>query len=172
MILNRVSDDLEVEFGVEESDVGLGDVDFTGGLSDYSLGGDALAGLVGFSLESVVFTDAAKESGSAGGELEVFDSDVNSLGDDSVANLFVDDDSNGSGVDVEDASSPAVVVLVGHALVDGTVDNNIDDISDLVGSEGLGDVNGSVLLESLSELMSGSPLVPVAASHWLKIYIS
>ena len=95
----------------------------------------------------------------------MLDPDVNALGDDSVPDLLVDDNSDGPGVDVEDAAGPAVVVLVGHALVDGPVDDDINNISDFVGGEGLGDVDGSVLLEALSELVSGSSLVSVAVGH-------
>lgn len=95
----------------------------------------------------------------------MLNSDVDALGDDAVANLFVDDDSDGSGVDVEDASGTSVIVLVGHALVDGSVDSNVNDVSDLVAGEGLGDVDSSMLLESLSELVSGSAFVSVAVGH-------
>lgn len=124
-----------------------------------------MALLVGLGLLLVVLTDAVKEASSAGGELEVFDSDMNSLGDDSISDLFVDDDSDGSGVNVEDSTGAAVVVLIGHTLVDGSIDDDVDDISDLVGSQGLRDVNGSMCSESLSEFVSGSSLVSVAVSH-------
>lgn len=86
----------------------------------------------------------------------MFNADVDAFGDETVANLFVDDDSDGAGVDVEDASGAAMVVLVGHALVDGSIDNDVNNVSDPVGSQGLGDVDGSVLFEPLSELVSGS----------------
>ena len=95
----------------------------------------------------------------------MLDTDVNSLGDDSVADLLVDDNSNGARVDVEDGSSATVVVLVGHTLVDGAIDCNVNNVADLVGSERLGNVDSSVLLEALSELVSGSALVAVAVSH-------
>ena len=95
----------------------------------------------------------------------MFDADVNSLGDDSLSDLLVDDDSDGAGVDVEDGSGAAVVVLVGHALVLGAVNNDVDDVSDLVASEGLADVDGTVALEALAEFMSGSALVAVTVGH-------
>ena len=63
----------------------------------------------------------------------MLDANVDPLGDDPVSDLFVDDDSNGTRVDVEDGSSAAVVVLVRHTLVDGSIDNDVDDVSDLVG---------------------------------------
>ena len=52
--------------------------------------------------------------------------------------------------------------------MDGTVYDDIDDVTDAVGGEGFGDVNGTVLLEALSELVSGSALVAVAVSHGYK----
>ncbi len=64
----------------------------------------------------------------------MLDADVDAFGDDALPDLFVDDDADGAGVDVEDSSGPAVVVLVGHALVDGAVYYNIHYISDFVGS--------------------------------------
>ena len=95
----------------------------------------------------------------------MLDSDMNAFRDDPVPDLLVDNDADGPVVHVENAASPAVVVFVGHALVDGPIDHNIHDIANLVGGKGSGDVNGSVLLESLSELVSGSSSLPVAVSH-------
>ena len=95
----------------------------------------------------------------------MLDANVDPLGDDPVSDLLVDDHSNGTRVDVEDGSSAAVVVLVRHTLVDGSIDNDVDDVSDLVGSECIGNVDGSVLLEALSELVSGFALVAVAVGH-------
>ena len=90
---------------------------------------------------------------------------MNSFRDDSVSDLLVDDDSNGSGVDVEDSSSSAVVVLVGHTFMNGSIDNNVNDISNFVGGESLSDVNGSMLFKSFSEFMSSSSFISIAVSH-------
>jgi hypothetical protein len=99
----------------------------------------------------------------------VFNANVDSLGDDALPDLLVDNDSDGPGVDVEDSSSSSVVVLVWHTLMDGTIDYNINNISDFVGSKGLGDMDCSVLLESFFEFVSGSALVSVAVSHGSQI---
>jgi len=96
----------------------------------------------------------------------MFDSDVYSFGDDSVPDLLVDYDSDGPGVDVEDSSSAAVIVFVWHTLVDGSVYYNVDDVADFVGGQSFGDMDGSVLLESFFEFVSGSALVAVAVSHY------
>ena len=124
-------------------------------MSHGSFGRNPLPSLVGFGLLLVVGLDAGQELLSAGGESEVLDSDVDALGDDSLSDLLVDDDSDGPRVDVEDGAGSAMVIFIGHALVDRAVDNNVNDVTDLVGCKGSRDVDGSVLLESLSELMPG-----------------
>lgn len=95
----------------------------------------------------------------------MLNTDVDALGDDALTDLLVDDDSDGAGIDVEDGSGAAVVELVGHALVDGTVDDDVHDIADLVGGQRLGDMDGAVLFEALSEFVSGLALVAVAVGH-------
>jgi len=99
----------------------------------------------------------------------VFNANVNSLGDDALPDLLVDNNSNGPGVDVEDSSGSSMVVLVRHTFMDGSIDYNINNISNFVASESLGDMNGSVLLESFFEFVSGSALVSVAVSHGSQI---
>lgn len=95
----------------------------------------------------------------------MFDSYVDAFGDDSLSDLFVDDDADGPGVDVEDSSSSAVVVLVGHAFVNGSVHHDVHDVSYFVGGQGFGDVDGSVLFEAFFEFVSGSAFVSVAVGH-------
>ena len=90
---------------------------------------------------------------------------MDAFGYNSVSDLFVDDDTNGARVDVEDASGSAVVVFIGHALVDGSINHDIDDITNFVSGEGLGNVNGSSLFEAFSEFVSGSSLISVAVGH-------
>ena len=104
-------------------------------MSNNSLGGNSGALLVGLSLLLVVFTNPVEELNSGSGQFKMLDANVDPLGDDPVSDLLVDDHSNGTRVDVEDGSSAAVVVLVRHTLVDGSIDNDVDDVSDLVGSE-------------------------------------
>lgn len=144
---------------------GLGDVDLSRGLSNNSLSRNALSLLVSFGLFLVIFPDAVQEASSAGGKLQVLNANVDALRNNAVANLLVDDHTNGSGVDVEDASSAAVIVLIGHALVNSAVDSNINDVANAISGEGLGDMDCSVLSEALSELVSGSSFIAVAVSH-------
>ncbi len=95
----------------------------------------------------------------------MFDADVDAFGDNSLSDLLVDYDSDGSGVHVEDASSTAVIVFVRHAFVDGSIDDDIDDVSNLVGGKGLRNVDGSYLSESFSEFVSGFAFVSVTVGH-------
>ena len=86
---------------------------------------------------------------------------MDSLGDDSISNLFVDDDTYRSRIDIEDSSCSSVIVSVWHTLVDGSVNSDINDVSNFVGSEGLSNVDGSYLSESLLEEVSSLSSVPV-----------
>jgi len=85
-----------------------------------------------FSLEGVVLADSVAEGFSALTVTDMFDSDVNALGDDAVSNAFVDDNTNGSRVDVKDTASLSVIELVRHTGLLGTVSHNIDVIALLV----------------------------------------
>ena len=112
-------------------DSSLNDVLFSG-LGVDSLGRDGLAGLIGFSLKLVVFLNSSKEVKSGGRLSEMLESNVDSLFDDSISNFLVDDNTDSSGVNVEDSTSSSVIVLVGHTLMDGTIDDNINVITNVV----------------------------------------
>lgn len=93
------------------------------------------------------------------------DSDVESFGDNSISNLLVNDNANGSRIDVENLAGSAVVVFVGHALVDGSIDNNINVVANFVGGKGSRDMNSSDLPESFSKFMSSLASLSVAMGH-------
>lgn len=95
----------------------------------------------------------------------MLDSDVKPLGDYSIPDLLVDDDADSSRVDIENGAGAAVVVFIGHALVDGTIDDDVNVITNFVGGKGSSNVNGSGLLESLSELLSSLAPLTVAVGH-------
>ena len=156
---------LDEELGVQQGDFRINNVDGSSWLGDLSLGRNFLSILIGCGFFGIVGLDTGQELFPAGGKSQMLNSDVNTLRNDSLPDLLVDCDSNGSRVHIEDCTSPSVVVLVGHALMDGTIDNDVNNIANLVDSKGLGDVNGPVLLESLSELMPGTASLSVAMSH-------
>ena len=95
----------------------------------------------------------------------MLDTNVNPFGNDSVSDLLIDDDTNGSVVNVKDTAGASMIIFVGHASMDGTIDNNVDDITDLVGGEGPRDVDRSLLFESFLELMPSSTPCSIAMSH-------
>ena len=98
-----------------------------------SLGVDFHSLCLGLSLLGIIFSDSSLESFSALTSTDMLDSDVDSLGDDSSSNLFVDDDSNGMLGNIKYSSSLSVVELVWHTLVDATVGNDINVITFSVG---------------------------------------
>jgi len=95
-------------------------------------------------------------------------SHVNSFRNDSVSDLLVNDHSNRSWVHIKNSSSPSMIVLEWHTFMGGTINNNVDNVSDSVGSEGFGDVDGTVLFESFFEFVSSFALISVAVSHVVK----
>ena len=153
--------------GVHELHRGLGDFDGVrlSGLSGDSLGEDLLALELSFSLLGVVFAHSSLEGLTALTSADVFDSHVNSLGDDSSSVLLVDNDSDGVLSDIEDTTGLTVVELVRHALVDGAVGNNVNEVALSVSLHDLGEVNGTVVSETLAEQVSGSCSVSEAVRH-------
>jgi len=81
----------------------------------------------------------------------VLDSHVDALFEDASVDHLVDTDSDGGLGDVEDDSGASVVSLVGHALVDGGIGEDVHVVSDLDVHQVLGEVDGSVLPEFLGK---------------------
>lgn len=134
------------------------------------LGGDALAPLIGLSLEPVIFLDPGDEGGPAVGFPEVLPADVQPLLDDPVADLLVDHDAQTLGVHVEDAPGPAVVEEMGHSGVDGPVDDDIHVLPHLDLLQVVLHSNGPVSPERSGEFVSGSRSVSSRFTHFLYIF--
>ena len=59
----------------------------------------------------------------------MLNSKVDSLGNNSVSDLFVKNNTNRVGVNVEDSSGSSVIVFVGHSLVNGTISYDVNKVS-------------------------------------------
>lgn len=153
--------------GVHELDGSLADIDHGGlsGLLGNSLGEHLLALLLGFPLEGVVLADSSLEGFTALRAADVLNSDVNSLGDDSASVLLVNDDTDGVLGNVEDATGLSVVELVRHALVDGAVSDNVNEVTLFVSLHDLREMDGPVLSESLGKQVSCSSSLSVCVRH-------
>ena len=121
-----------------------------------SLGNDLLSGFLSLNLEDIVGLNSCDESKSALRFSEMVDSNVASLWDDSSVDELVKNDTTGMSGDVENSSGFTVIELVWHTLVDGTVSNNIDVISNLEGGEVSLEWDSTVLLVGLGKKISSS----------------
>lgn len=121
--------------------------------------------------------------------LNVLDSQVNPLLDNSVAlrnrieninnkeinnkeskenflpNLFVDDNTDGMRGDVEDATGLAVIELVRHALLNGTVALDVDDIAALVDLKVGRERDDTSLTERSREEVASASAVALRVGH-------
>ncbi len=120
-----------MELGVLEEVLSLGSFDGEGVLG---AGGLSLSAFLFFVLSFFGFdgSDSFLEVVLALGSSEVLDSDVDSLGLDSISDLFVDDDSDGVGVHVEHSAGSAVIEFVGHSLVNRTISDDVYEVTLLV----------------------------------------
>ena len=99
------------------------------GLSWNSLGADLLALLLGFDLLGIVGSHSSLEGLSALTLSDVLNSDMDSLGEDLSSDLFVDDHTHGGLVHVKNLTSLSVVELMGHALVNAAISNDINKVT-------------------------------------------
>ncbi len=115
-----------------------------------------LALSLGILQSSSVFLDTTEEICSALGVLNVFNTDIDTLFHITVSDLLVEDDTDGGLGDVVDDTSLALVVLVRHTLLDGTVDIDVDDITNTVGDHVSGELGWTMFSELAREKVSSS----------------
>ena len=135
---------------VHELNAGLGNSGLSG-LSGKPLAGDLLSPLLGLDLLGVVLPDTLLEGFSALTLLEMLDSDVESLVNDSSSDTLVDNHSEGMSGHVEDSTSLSLVVLVWHSLVESRVNLDINDVTSLVICHDLAQGKMTAPPEGLSE---------------------
>ena len=123
--------------------------------------------LLGSKLLVLVLLDALQEVLTALRLLHMLDANVDSLLHDAVSDLLVDLHTDGSGGHTPDNTGSTVVELVGHALLDGGVGNNIDVVSNLVGGHVGLERRHTMLAEGAREEISGVASVTVGARHVL-----
>ena len=94
---------------------------------------DAL--LFGLGVKAGIFLNALLELITALGVADVLGPDVDPLWCDVVVDTAVDEETDGTRGNVPDNTSAAVVESVRHALVDGAIDMDVDDIANAICSE-------------------------------------
>ena len=95
----------------------------------------------------------------------MLDADVDTLGQDSVFNAFIDDDTESVLSDVEDSAGLTMVELGGHTSMDCTISENINVVSLAVGDEVFAEGRNTVLSERLREQTSRASSKTVAVGH-------
>merc|ERR1712167_321590 len=97
-----------------------------------SFSDDFLVSFLGLNLQFVVILNSLDESKSGLRFSNVFNSDTDSLWNDSSIVRLVDDDTNCMAGNIVNSSGFTMIVLVWHAFVDGTVDNDVHIITNSV----------------------------------------
>lgn len=95
----------------------------------------------------------------------MLDADANTLLNVTGTNRLVNDDAEGTLRDVEDNTSLAMVELVGHTLLDGTIGLDIDQITDLVGLHVGGKLDHPMITEGTGEEMASTGTVTEGVRH-------
>merc|ERR1719219_28191 len=112
-----------------------------------------------------VLVDSVDETKSALGVLDVFNSEVDSLGNDVSSASFVYDDPDGVLGDVVYSTSFTVVDFVWHTLLDGTITFDVDDVASFVDVHVGGQAWHTLVSELLGEHVSGTPSFTMSVGH-------
>jgi len=132
-----------------------------GELASSRLAGDALQLHAGSTLGScslylLVLGNSLQVVLTASRRLHVLNADVDPFLDDSVAHFLVELDAESALGDIPHLTSATLVDLVGQTTVDRRVDFDIDQRSKLVGRQVFGQMDGSLLTESLLEQVASA----------------
>merc|ERR1711973_414578 len=104
---------------------------------------------LGFSFLHLILFHTSQEIIPTLGMFDMFNSEVDSFGDDSVSKLFVNNNPNSSSGHVEHSSSFPMVVFVWHSFVNGSISLDINNVTNLVGLQ----VGRQMFDSSFSELL-------------------
>lgn len=96
----------------------------------------------------------------------MFNSNMDSLLNNFVSDLFVDEDTKSSGGNIPDLSSLSVVISVWHTLVNRAISNNINVISSLEGGQISANIWCSMLSKGFGEHVSSSSTITVGMRHF------
>jgi hypothetical protein len=121
--------------------------------------------LLGLLLLFTVELDSVQEVISALGVLDVLDSQIDSLLNLAVSHSLVDQYLDSSWLHAKDDSSSAVVVLVWHTLLLGGIGLDVDNVTNLVGSQVGAQVDGPILAEVLLEEITSACSVTKRVGH-------
>jgi len=149
--------------------VGHGDLAGVTGEARCSLDRDDGAVGLGLLLGSGVVLDTLDEVLARPREVDVLDPDVDALLDVPVLDLLVDDDADGRLGDVVDNTGLAVVDLVGHTLLDGTVGLDVNDVTDPAQDVVLALLLRSAPITIITRFQS--PPAPFASMWWWSIFV-
>merc|ERR1719378_1219737 len=130
------------------------------------------AGLLGLGNGGIVRLHTVQESLARFGVLDVLNADIDALGENAASNTLVNNDTDGTAGDVENASSGSVVDLVGHTLLDGTVAFDVDDIALAVASKVGLQANDTLLAEVLGEHVARSASDTLWVGHFVRFCLS
>ncbi len=125
------------------------------------------ASSLGSSLSSIVSLNALKEILTALRVLNVLNAEMNALLDETVANDLVDLNTDSAGGHVPHNAGAAVVQLVRHALVDGTIALDVNVVTQAVRGQIGGHVRETMAPERLAEQISGLGAVTERVRHFL-----
>ncbi len=113
----------------------------------------------------LVVLDAVEEVLPALGVLDVLDADRDALGQDPPLDPLVDQDAHRHLGHVEHPPCLAVVALVGHALLEGAVALDVNDVPDLVGAQIGAEVLHALGLVGAGEEVAGAAAVALRVRH-------
>lgn len=108
---------------------------------------------------------AVQEVITALGVLDVLNTKVDTLFDLAVTHGLVDQNLDSTGLNTEDNTSSAMVVLVRHTLLDSTVSLDVDNVPDTVGAQVCAQSDGTMLTEATLEEIPRASTITKAVRH-------